>query len=167
MPVSRESITLGEVQGSSALNWSKVGAVAVFIAIGVRLHTQRYFLRRDELKEGTALGGFADYFRQLIGIGTCVIVGVGYYTKQQPLHGQWTLDEGLALGISASALFLRFWAIKSLDQFFTYRVGIRKGHRYALSANMDDQCFLFALSVPISCKCIGDQVVTEKRIMCI
>lgn len=129
MHVSLDSIITGVVQGHPVLNWSKVGTLAAFWILVIRAHTQRHFLKKDELKEGTGLHKLADFMPYLICLGGCMVIGAGYYTKQQPLHGRWTLDEGTALGIGASALFLRLWAIQSLKHFFTYKVGIRKGHR--------------------------------------
>lgn len=129
MPINLQSIVSGDILGYAAMNWSKAGALAAFWALAIRAHTQKHFLEGDELKEGTALGNLADFMPHLIGLGGCIIVAVGYCAKHQPLHGPWTIDEGIALAIGASALFLRLWAIQSLRHFFTYKVGIRKGHR--------------------------------------
>lgn len=129
MPANLESIITGVIQGNPVLNWSKAGTLAAFWILAIRAHTQRHFLKKDELKEGTALHNLADSMPHFICLGGCIIVGTGYLTKQEPLHGRWTLDEGIALGIAASALFLRLWAIRSLKHFFTYKVGIREGHR--------------------------------------
>lgn len=113
----------------SELSWMKVALAGTIWVVAIWCHTQRHFLEEDERKEGTCLSELADIFPYLICFGGLMIVGVGYGFGERPLHGPILPHEAISLTIGASGALLRIWAIETLKNFFTYKVGIRKGHR--------------------------------------
>lgn len=123
-------------------NWTKVIFGVMLWILGVLSHTAPYSLDHDEHREGTPMTHVADNMPYLIVIGGLSMCGIGYLDGKAPLHGSWVSSEIVAAGIALLALVLRYWAVRCLDSFFTFRVGIRKGHRWViqLSELMNPSC---------------------------
>lgn len=113
-------------------NYSKVLSGILIWILGIINHTQRHFLDDDEFQEGTPMVVIADHMPYLIFFGGLMMCGIGYLDGKAPLHGSWTLAEGCSIAVALAALLLRNWSVRCLSHFFTFRVGIRKDHRFVL-----------------------------------